>query len=158
MRAEPMTGLASSVDPPGGVQVVIDSDMHAVRDGLQALFACSLLASLPDEVRGTAEIVLAEALNNVVEHAYASYPGKITVQLRPCDTGLRFGISDTGLPMPGSEPPKGDLREPSGFDDLPEGGFGWFLIRTLSHDLSYRREGGRNCLDFCISVDNPPLA
>ena len=37
--------------------------------------------------------------------------------------------------------------------DLPEGGFGWFLIRSLTRDLTYLREDGYNMLCFCVDVD-----
>ena len=37
-------------------------------------------------------------------------------------------------------------------EDLPEGGFGWHVIRTLSKDLHYRRENGRNQLSFRLDT------
>ena len=153
MRAERQTGTAFPVDPATTARIVIDSDMMAVRDGLHSLFSCELLVGLTEESRGTAEIVLAEALNNVVEHAYARYPGKIEVVMRRCDPELLFDISDDGLPMPGAEPPLGHLREVLEIDDLPEGGFGWFLIRSLAHGLAYRRLDDRNLLSFCVPAD-----
>ena len=51
---------------------------------------------------------------------------------------------------PGAKCPRAwphDL-EALGEQDLPEGGFGWFLIRELTHDLTYRRDGSRNHLSF----------
>jgi serine/threonine-protein kinase RsbW len=156
MRAERPLGAALSVDPADTARIVIDSDMMAVRDGLQSLFACELVRDLTEECRGTAEIVLAEALNNVVEHAYARYSGKIEVLMRRADSDLVFELIDAGLPMPGTEPPLGHLKEVLEIDDLPEGGFGWFLIRNLSHSLAYRRVGDRNRLTFCVSVNNLP--
>lgn len=153
MRADQPHGPALSVDPADTARIVIDSDMMAVRDGLQSLMSCDLLGGLTDESRGTAEIVLAEALNNVVEHAYSRYPGKIEVLMRRHDPDLQFDISDTGLPMPGAEPPYGHLKEVLEVEDLPEGGFGWFLIRSLAHNLAYRRIGDRNLLSFCVPAD-----
>ena len=156
MRAERQTGTALPVDPATTARIVINSDMMAVRDGLHHLFTCDLLAGLTEESRGTAEIVLAEALNNVVEHAYARYPGKIEVVMRRRDPELLFDIRDDGLPMPGAEPPLGRLREVLEIDDLPEGGFGWFLIRSLAHGLAYRRLNDRNLLSFCVPADYRP--
>ena len=143
----------------GTARIVIDSDMMAVRDGLQNLFATALMTELSDECRGTAEIVLAEALNNVVEHAYATYPGKIEVRMERQAAGLAGEVIDRGVPMPQSGLPGGSLPAGSppqqvSLDDLPEGGFGWFLIRTLSQDLTYAREADRNCLRFSLVVDN----
>ena len=67
---------------------------------------------------------------------------------------LRFHIKDKGLPMPGAEPPVGHPPYVGSLDDLPEGGFGWFLIRTLSRDLEYRRVGELNLLSFGVCLHN----
>ncbi len=55
--------------------------------------------------------------------------------------------------MPDGELPIGRLTDPKIAKDLPEGGFGWFLIRNLSQDLTYDRDEDKNILGFCISVD-----
>ena len=155
-------GMASTGDPPDPrlcAQVVIPADPLAVREGLRALFDTILLRSLPEDGRGTAEIVLAEALNNIVEHAYACAPGdiEITLDLRGQDLVCR--ILDSGLPMPDETLPEGRLHSLARTEELPEGGFGWFLIRTLSRDLDYRRVGGRNLLSFRLDTkQSEPLA
>lgn len=133
-------------------QVTIAADPLAVRDGLAILFDTALLRSLADDDRGTAEIVLAEALNNIVEHAYARHAGEIEITLLLHQNALICRIIDTGLPMPNDALPAGHLAEFAPTDDLPEGGFGWFLIRTLSRDLDYRRVDGRNHLSFRLET------
>lgn len=133
-------------DPVAAVaRIVIASDPLAVRDGLRALFDTLLLRSLPDSDRGTAEIVLAEALNNIVEHAYALNHGDIELTLMLNGSGLVCRIIDSGVPMPGKVLPADSLTTP---EDMPEGGFGWHLIRSLSHDLAYDRVGEQNLLSF----------
>ena len=62
-------------------------------------------------------------------------------------------VVDTGLPMPGGEAPAGKLGKLLEIQDLPEGGFGWFLIRSLTQELTYQREGNQNTLSFCVDVD-----
>jgi serine/threonine-protein kinase RsbW len=150
MRAEKDLGFSQSVDPPDTVRFTLPSDLDAIRDGLQTLFALDLLAPLTEESRGAAEIVLAEVLNNVVEHAYAEFPGKIEIWVTRRENFLFIRIVDDGLPMPGGDLPGGKMVR---IDDLPEGGFGWYLIRNLSHELTYQRDGKRNILGFCIGVD-----
>lgn len=142
--------------PPSTTRVVIPSDPLAVRDALCALFDRLLCGEMPDDARDTAQIVLAEALNNIVEHAYAQSPGDIEVTLDLGPTGLVCRIEDAGLPMPGGCLPPGQLPVMTDDTDLPEGGFGWHLIRTLSQDLHYRREGGRNLLSFRIDAKQCP--
>jgi len=156
MRAERPVGPALSVGPADTARLEIDSDLMAVRDGLQSLFACELLDGLSAESRGTAEIVLAEALNNIVEHAYAERSGRIEVLMQRRDSDLRFDLIDRGRPMPGAEPPYGHLKELLEVDDLPEGGFGWFLIRSLAHSLAYRRVDECNRLSFCVAAHYLP--
>ena len=150
MRAEKDLGFSQSVDPPGTVRFTLPSNHRSIRDGLQGLFALDLLTPLTPESRGAVEIVLAEVLNNVVEHAYADFPGRIEIWITRREDFLFIRIVDDGLPMPGGDLPNGKALRAH---DLPEGGFGWQLIRNLSHELTYQRDGQHNILGFCIGVD-----
>ncbi len=138
---------------PPFVRLVFNSDPMAVRHALKALFDGRPLRFLSEDARGTAEIVLSEALNNVVEHAYAAQPGQIEVSITVETGALICAITDHGLPMPGEQLPAGRPPAVSDLDDLPEGGFGWHMIRSLSHDLAYRRIEGRNELRFRLLTD-----
>jgi serine/threonine-protein kinase RsbW len=129
-------------------QLVIAADPLAVRDGLARLTAAPPFASLPVNHRATAELVLAEVLNNVAEHAYPSDGGTVSVSLRLTAAGLSCLVTDTGQPMPGGTLPKGILPRV----ELPEGGFGWHLIRSLTQNLHYARSGGQNRLSFLIPI------
>jgi serine/threonine-protein kinase RsbW len=48
------------------------------------------------------------------------------------------------------------LGQPTAVDvdlmDLPEGGFGWFLIQDLARDVTYVRVGSENRLDMRLAV------
>ena len=154
MLAEPPRTGSQTAAAPDRAHFVIQATALDVREGLRDLMTCPLVQDLTEDCLGTTELVLAEALNNVVEHAYASFPGEIEVELQRDPDQLRVHIADKGLPMPGADPPIGQLPEVGALDDLPEGGFGWFLIRTLVQDLTYRRVGGQNLLTFGVSVNN----
>ena len=129
------------------IHLVIASEQMAVRQALAQLLANPGLCHLRCDLRGRIEIVLAEVLNNIVEHAYADQRGDITIEVStgPCGIGCR--ILDTGAAMPGLALPDGKLaaHDPQ---DLPEGGFGWFLIRSLTEGLCYARTDGCNELRF----------
>lgn len=101
-----------------------------------------------------AEQVLAEVLNNVVEHAQAGRPdGAIRVQTWVRDSRIGCAVLDDGRPMPDGRLPAGRLAEiGDDLDALPEGGFGWFMIRSLTEDLRYAREDGWNRLDFTVTA------
>lgn len=134
------------------LHVTIRAEAMAVRDALRQLFAAAPLCDLSVDGQGTVEIVLAEALNNIVEHAYAHGDGRIDLRLHHRTPDLWCEITDAGLPMPNGTLPAGILLGFSPGEDLPEGGFGWFLIRTLAQDLAYCRSQGKNLLRFRLQV------
>jgi len=146
--------------PPAPDQDSRPIDLHlaftatplTVRDSLHRMLALPPLARLSDDRRGTAELVLAEVLNNVAEHAYGSRPGLVTVSITQTSQGLRCVIVDQGKAMPGGTLPEGRLPGRSGLalDDLPEGGFGWRLIHSLTTYLVYSRAEGCNHLQFLL--------
>lgn len=108
---------------------------------------------LSAEDLSSVEIVLAEALNNVVEHGYPSGGGEIYLKLRQHRAGILIQIKDKGRPMPGGRTPVGDHPATSSrIEHLPEGGYGWFLIRELARDLIYDREDGENILIFRLAL------
>ncbi|WP_166434057.1 ATP-binding protein [Roseovarius spongiae] len=130
----------------------LTADGGAIRACLARIRGFLLRSDLAPETCGTIEIVLAEVLNNLAEHAYpANAPGPVHVTLSREASLMHVTIRDHGAPLPGLCLPKGaapvlDVAR----TELPEGGFGWFLIRTLAHDLEYRREGEENRLSFVI--------
>ena len=131
--------------------------LSRIMEGLSAL--------LPAERAGVIEIALAEIINNIVEHAYdgrADGQIRLTASLAEEDQGpvLQFDIQDDGTALPGGMLPPGlppDLSVPR--EALPEGGFGWLLIRTLARDLEYSRQDGVNRLTAIFDLaasDGPP--
>lgn len=100
------------------------------------------------------ELVIAEVLNNIVEHAYQDRAGgRIILTLRFLPDRLNVEFTDFGIPMPSGAPPEGapaDLDVAT--EDLPEGGFGWFLIRSLTEDLAYCHDGNSNHLTLSIPL------
>ena len=99
-------------------------------------------------------IVLGEVLNNIVEHATAGRDdGRISVTVR--DDGARLSVetADDGRPLPPTllTCGAGPLVDGS-TDDLPEGGFGWFMIHSLARDMMYERREGLNLLSFSLAA------
>lgn len=114
--------------------------------------ACARLrdAGVPALRAGEIEIALAEAVNNVVEHAYAGADaGPVRLSCSLLGTRLDIRLCDIGRPLPGDRLPPGlaaDVDVP--LADLPEGGFGWFLIRSLATEIRYDRCGASNHLSL----------
>jgi serine/threonine-protein kinase RsbW len=136
----------------GTIQIALQSDPVAVRAALKNLFHRRRLRRLQNDQRGTAELVLAEVLNNVVEHAYAGTTGRIEVRVGLGERAMTFTVVDHGIEMPGHTLPDGILREYRQADELPEGGFGWYMIRILAKEVGYRRCGTRNELSFRLDL------
>lgn len=126
----------------------------AVRSALARMMEQLNGLDLSSHDRGVIELVLAEAMNNIVEHAYFGNPdGMVELQITPTDSGLICHLRDDGKPMPEGKAPKGDRALlDCEMEDLPEGGFGWFLIRDLAYELNYTRVSGKNLLSFRIAV------
>ena len=114
-------------------------------------------SGLPDTCCQSVEIAVAEALNNVVEHAFAvpktdGKPEELTLECKLIDDQIRITIEDNGVPLPGGEMPEGRAANLDvSTEDLPEGGFGWFLIHTLTDAISYERIEDRNRVRLLFS-------
>ncbi|NDW00251.1 ATP-binding protein [Salipiger sp. PrR002] len=124
-----------------------------VRAALAEVAAMLSAHQVSPEARGAIELVLAEALNNIVEHAYApATAGDIGLRVSLEGEQALLQVCDRGSAMPGLVLPEGRLK-PLGHDrDLPEGGFGWYLIRKLASEVRYRRFGGENVLDIVMPL------
>ncbi|MEX0318176.1 MAG: ATP-binding protein [Ruegeria sp.] len=116
--------------------------------GIAALAEQLSEQGLPEAHAGDVRIALAEAINNVVEHAYIGVEAaQVQVNCALRANWLEIRISDTGLPLPDRQPPEGiPASVETELQDLPEGGFGWFLIRRLASDIRYERREGFNHL------------
>ncbi|NPD17735.1 ATP-binding protein [Xinfangfangia sp. D13-10-4-6] len=134
----------------GFALVTMPGDSGSVRSGLErALGSAPLRRLLPCD-RERVEVLLAEVLNNIVEHAYSQGEGEIRLLLRLEPTRLCLTIEDEGQPMPQGQLPEGQLPAA---EALPEGGFGWFLIRSLSTEVGYMRRGNTNRLDIAMNCE-----
>ena len=137
------------------VRITVTSGERAVRTALARMMQALEPLQLDIEESGTVELVLAEALNNIVEHAYppGDTPGPISLTCVHGCSGLETTIVDSGRPMPNGRTPVGDaVNVDVDLSDLPEGGFGWFLIKDLAKDVVYRRQGSENHLSFRLAV------
>lgn len=144
-------------------RVALGQGDMAVRQALAEILDTLERAGLDLEERGTVQLVLAEVLNNIIEHGYPGRNprGPITVGFGQGADGLWIHVTDRGCPMPDGQLPIGKMQ-PLDVDlmDLPEGGFGWFLIQNIAKDIVYERVEPENRLTFRIAVglDAPATA
>ncbi|PJJ85586.1 anti-sigma regulatory factor (Ser/Thr protein kinase) [Brevirhabdus pacifica] len=143
--------------PPmsGGSSLTLSlrSELMAVRQTLRAVRRSLDAMPLTEGGAGMVELALAEAMNNVVIHAHGKATGILQLRLRQTGSHLLVRLRDNGRGMPGGSPPDGlppltgELGEPP-----RDGGFGWFLIRSVTSRVRYRRAGGWNCLSFSVPL------
>jgi serine/threonine-protein kinase RsbW len=145
VSAAPPATAANGVLSRTAFRATFDNVRLAVETAMSTLQPLDL--SIEDA--SSVEIVLAEALNNVVEHAYPpEHPGDIKLVLRHGRAGLLIEIRDRGKPMPNGRTPDGEHPADIPQDHMPEGGYGRFLIKQLARDTVYDRENGENFLIF----------
>ncbi|MFV0493266.1 MAG: ATP-binding protein [Pseudorhodobacter sp.] len=144
---------ADLADGPEGTIacLTLPARTEAIYAGLQTLLAQPPLAHLDNNLRGAAELALAEALNNIVEHGYAGQSGDIDIEIHQEKDGLFCQIHDAGRAFPGGKLPKGIFPDLKG--ELPEGGFGWALIHAVAEDICYERCHRRNRTAFRIRAN-----
>lgn len=125
----------------------VSAALRAMRTELEDRAAPAVVDGLPWE------LVVAEVLNNIVEHAYRNAPtGRIRARLDFQADRLRAEFTDHGHEMPGLTPPEGRAVNVNVAPEaVPEGGFGWFLIRSLTSDLCYQRRDGANHLSLSVT-------
>lgn len=121
--------------------------------------AALITPAMGPDLAARAELVLAEMINNVAQHGVPTGPDgdrapagqdrrtaiRLCIALAP--HGPVCILADRGQAIPRAciEAPPAPVPA-----SLPESGFGWGLIRQLTDQLCYARDGGRNILFFRI--------
>jgi serine/threonine-protein kinase RsbW len=158
-RSDPGVGNRASAQTQPMFHRVLNASPETVRGTLQDIRQ-RFRTEVSDETLGRLELVLAEVMNNVAEHAplrqvsggsdgAAAHLPVIHLCIVRHNGGLACALTDDGASLPA------ECLLPRSLptlvmDDLPEGGFGWFLIQDLTQALCYYRESQRNYLAFNI--------
>lgn len=138
---------------------IFRADPFAVRQTLGELRA-RLGATVGPEMLDRLELVLAEVLNNIVEHGGgaesvrgAPWAPQVHLCIVSHEGGLACAVTDDGVVLPDEcLRPRALPGDTGAVEELPEGGFGWYLIQDLTQALCYFREGPRNFLSFHVSL------
>ena len=133
-------------------RAIVNPKAFGVRKALQDMIGFAAGLGVEKGDLATLELVLAEVLNNIVEHSCGDVPGAIIrLSCRFEDNRVVMTVTDNGAPLQeGSAPDSVLPRGHGNIESLPEGGFGWFIIRRLTQNLTYRRRNERNFLMFTI--------
>ena len=127
----------------------------AVSDQIAQLSETFTGQGLSNDLLNAVTLVLAEVLNNIVEHALAEETGtEIDLSVIEETGSLVIETTDRGRPLPPDRLSGGELPNlGTDINDLPEGGFGWFIIHALVDDMTYERHEGANRLSFSFAME-----
>ena len=123
------------------IKLLIPANAIAVADATSRIGKYCQQQELPTDVCFQVELIVAEALNNIVEHALDDKPNT-KIEFNCCYEGdvLTIEIVDDGKP----------LNQLPSTQDMPEleaeSGRGWPIIYSLVDEVKIMREGERNCL------------
>lgn len=98
------------------------------------------------------ELSIVEAVNNIIEHGYNSLPGNyININLRIENNLINFKISDKGITN--VVKPKTVLDyNPNDIPNLPERGFGTYLIYMMMDSIKYETIENVNILTLTKKI------
>lgn len=117
-----------------------------VRKAMQQVEAFLRAQGQPRELCDDLNLVMSEAMTNIARHAYPDKEGVISFHLHLSRGAVTCTLTDSGIAFDPACAGRAS-PEPGAF---PEGGYGWFLIRSLASSLSLSRENGVNTLRFAI--------
>lgn len=134
---------------PGAVRSVklsIESRLDHVELLCRAVRALCSTAGVAPRDCAQVELAIAEAVNNVIRHAYHGEPGRtveVTFVLEP--QAFTIEVADDGEPMPDRPRTTFDF-DPTDVENLPEGGMGLFIIGSVMDTVRYASHDGRNTI------------
>lgn len=109
--------------------------------------------NLAQELVFKVELVLEEAVTNVIHYAYPEASGEAEVGIAvEVDKGFCLRVKDWGVPFNPLERPAPNMCEE--VSERQVGGLGIYLIRHLVDHLDYQRQEGANTLTFCFRLQD----
>jgi serine/threonine-protein kinase RsbW len=126
-------------------QLVIQNDIAELNRVVAFLEGLEEEWELPLAIITPINLVLEEALSNVIFYAYEKGSShEIKIDFAHTANQLDITITDTGKPFDPTQKEDPDIE--LSVEDRPIGGLGIFLIRKIMNEVSYERVGQENIL------------
>ncbi|MEO1491966.1 MAG: ATP-binding protein [Pseudomonadota bacterium] len=127
---------------------ILSSFTNAANLAEKISHVCTARPGANPEDAESLRLCLAEALTNIVEHAYGGMEGKpIHADVHIRTNSFEVELIDEGKAMPGGKLPEVSVDfDADDFESLPENGLGWLLIRSEMDDVGYERRDSCNVL------------
>jgi len=135
---------------PTGLALSFIASLPEVRAAVVQVDLFLRAAHAPRDWVEDMNIILAEVLSNIARHGVHHQMDRIDLDICLQTDELRCVVFDTGRPFNPAQLGQ-SAPDPS---HLREGGYGWFLIRSLARELTYRRLNGANQLTFWVPVSD----
>lgn len=109
--------------------------------------------ALPHELAFNLNLVLEEAISNIILYAYPGQMGKeISVQALSNGRSLILTLTDTGVPFDPTQVEDADIT--LSVEERPIGGLGIFLIKNIMNEVEYQRIEGKNIFTLKKEINN----
>ncbi|HOP86769.1 MAG TPA: ATP-binding protein [Syntrophorhabdaceae bacterium] len=113
--------------------------------------SCAKEQGLSEKKINEIRIAAEEALMNIINYAYKQKEGYVEVVCKTEPEGtFVIEIIDTGIAFDPFSVPEPDITQD--IDTRQIGGMGIFLIRKLTDDFHYRRDGDKNIQELVIKL------
>lgn len=106
----------------------------------------------PDGLTFKVNLILEELTLNVIRYGHDEGMHEVDVSIVSGAEGLTIEMADDGRPFdPLTDAAAPDLD--ASVEDRRIGGLGVHLTRSMTSDMRYRREDGKNCLTLALARD-----
>ncbi|NGX61032.1 MAG: Serine-protein kinase RsbW [Chlamydiae bacterium] len=106
---------------------------------------------IPEKLLRRIELACEETVINIASYAYQSKNGKIKIECSSTSEGFEVTIKDRGVPFDPNKAPV-DLQTNKPVQERSVGGLGIHLIRSISDESSYSREGDENVFHLIFRI------
>lgn len=143
-------------------EIALRADFAEIGPAVDRLMEAAAPMLGSEEAASDLRLAVTEALNNIVEHSGHPPHLPVRIQVGPRPDGCWLRIVDRGGPLPTGlidgtwrAPETVSCGEDADADWLPEGGWGWLLIRGAVDRIVYDRQDGVNRLWLAKSGSAP---
>ena len=135
----------------------LSNQHHALSELSAWLAELAAQRDLPPRVAFRLELVLTEAVTNIMDHAAGTErAGRIDLACQIDADAVRIVLSDDGAAFDPTA--RMEVVLPESLDIARPGGLGIHLMRRYTRTMAYRREDDRNVLSLTLPRADEPLA
>jgi serine/threonine-protein kinase RsbW len=115
---------------------------------VEAISACGREYGLPADQVYHLALATEEAFVNICKYSYPESHGEVELMCKPEGDRFVMEIADSGIPFDITALPDPDVT--AGISERKIGGLGIFLIKKMTDEVKYHREGDKNVLRIVL--------